>query len=314
MTLPIKEPQLATLVATAPDGDQWFHEQKFDGYRIVAERSGHDVHLYTRRFNDWTASYPAVAAAVARLADTRLVLDGEVAVVLADGRTSFQALQNASAAVTYFIFDVLETDAGDLTRRPLEERKAILRALLAKTPREPTLVFSDHVVGRGGDFFRAACKSGLEGIVSKRRDSPYTAGRSGGWVKTKCVRRQELVIGGWTEPDGSRAGLGALLVGYYDGGRLVYAGKVGTGFTARALTEVRAKLDELATAKTPFEPAPQRAWTGPRVRWVEPTLVAEVAFAEWTADGRLRHPSFKGLRADKRARDVVREVSAAPGA
>jgi bifunctional non-homologous end joining protein LigD len=311
--LPIREPQLATLVDTAPEGDDWFHEQKFDGYRILAERTGREVQLFTRRLNDWTASYPSVAAAVLRLPAKRLVLDGEVAVVAADGRTHFQALQGATsgeaaAPLTYFVFDLLESDAGVLTALPLAERKARLRELVgAGPPGDRTIVLSDHVIGRGGEFFRAACAAGLEGIVSKRRDRPYTPGRGATWVKTKCIRRQELVVGGWTEPDGGRSHFGALLVGYFDGARLVYAGKVGTGFTNASLAAVRASIDRVPATTSPFEPPPKRAWTGPGVHWVKPVLVAEVAFTEWTTDGRLRHPSFKGLRADKRARDVVRE-------
>ncbi len=313
MTLPIREPQLATLVATAPEGADWFHEQKFDGYRILAERSGHHVHLFTRRLNDWTASFPSVAAAVLRLPAKRLVLDGEVAAVTADGRTSFQALQGAAsgantARLTYFVFDLLESDAGVLTSLPLVDRKARLRELVeGAPPGDPTIVFSEHVIGRGGEFFRAACTAGLEGIVSKRPDQPYTSGRGSSWLKTKCILRQELVIGGWTEPDGKRAHIGALLVGYYDGDHLRYAGKVGTGFTTASLAAVRSAIDRVTATHSPFEPPSKRAWTGAGVHWVEPTLVAEVAFTEWTADGRLRHPSFKGLRTDKRARDVVRE-------
>jgi bifunctional non-homologous end joining protein LigD len=167
--------------------------------------------------------------------------------------------------------------------------------------------YSDHVVGEGARFFALACRSGLEGIVSKRRDQPYLPGRGHAWLKIKCVQRQELVIGGFTEPEGSRVGLGALLVGYHDAGRLVYAGKVGTGYTQRMLVDLRARLDPLVQPASPFEPEPPRAWTGRHRRWVEPVLVAEIAFGEWTADGRLRHPSFQGLRLDKRPADVVRE-------
>jgi bifunctional non-homologous end joining protein LigD len=305
-----KQLQLATLVATAPEGDQWLHEQKFDGYRILAELDGGRVTLLSRRFRDWTAELPTIAAAVAELPCRTAQLDGEVAAVLPDGRTSFQALQNAfgerGAPLCYFVFDLLALDGHDVAALPLIERKAKLAALLARA-NQPTLRYSDHVIGNGGAFFRAACAKGLEGIVSKRRDAPYIPGRGGGWLKTKCLQRQELVIGGYTDPEGARTHIGALLVGYYEGGRLVYAGKVGTGFTMKTLLELKRALAPLERAASPFSPEPPRAWTGPSRRWVEPELVGEVSFSEWTADGRLRHPSFQGLRADKRPRDVVRE-------
>jgi bifunctional non-homologous end joining protein LigD len=307
--VPIQELQLATLVEEVPEGDEWLHEQKFDGYRILAHREGPRVTLRSRRWKDWTAAFPPVAAAVAALPAARAILDGEVAAVLPDGRTSFQALQNAfgrpGADVVYFVFDLLAQDGEDLRARPLEERKARLAALVAGS--RGALRYSDHVIGGGARFFELACRSGLEGIVSKRRDAPYLPGRGRAWVKTKCVQRQELVIGGFTEPEGSRTGIGALLVGYYEGGRLVYAGKVGTGYTQQMLADLRARLDAIAAPAPPFEPAPPRVWTGPRRHWVKPELVAEVAFGEWTAEGRLRHPSFQGLRLDKRPTDVVRE-------
>jgi bifunctional non-homologous end joining protein LigD len=310
--LPVRELQLATLVDAAPEGDQWFHEQKFDGYRIVADVKDGRVRLLSRRFKDWTAEFPSVAQAVAALPVERAVLDGEVAALLPDGRTSFQALQNAlgTGDLAYFVFDLLALDGEDLTPLPLEERKARLKALLAQANgrRKATVVrFSDHVIGQGPAFFRLACEQQLEGIVSKRRDAPYRAGRGTSWVKTKCMQRQELVIGGFTDPDGSRTGIGALLLGVYDRGALVYAGKVGTGFSSRTLAELRAALGPLEVAKPAFDPAPPRAWTGPGVHWVKPSLVAEVSFTEWTDDGRLRHPSFKGLRRDKAPTEIVRE-------
>lgn len=306
---PIKAVQLAQLVDEAPDGPEWIHEQKFDGYRILADKQGDTVRLYSRRFNDWTAQFPTVVEAVAKLPCERALLDGEVAAVLADGRTSFQALQNAfsggGANLAYFVFDLLRVDGDDLTALPLVERKARLKKLLGKKPR--VLRYSDHVEGSGKKFFELACKQGLEGIVSKRRDSKYTGGRGGAWLKTKCLLRQELVIAGYTDPEGARNHIGSLLVGYYEHGKLVYAGKVGTGFTQKLLAELKSLIDPLATTKCPFASEPPRAWTGPGRHWVQPKLVGEVAFSEWTADGRLRHPSFQGLRRDKAATDVVRE-------
>jgi bifunctional non-homologous end joining protein LigD len=306
--VPIRELQLATLVDAVPEGDEWLHEQKFDGYRILAHREGAQVTLWSRRWKDWTAAFPSVAEAVAALPARRVTLDGEVAVVLPDGRTSFQALQNAfgrPTGVVYFAFDLLALDGEDLRARPLEERKARLADLLAE--HAGVIRYSDHVIGGGERLLAHACRQGFEGIVSKRRDQPYLPGRGATWLKIKCVQRQELVIGGFTEPEGGRTGFGALLVGYHEAGRLVYAGKVGTGYTERMLTELRARLDPLVRRTSPFDPEPPRAWTGPRRQWVEPVLVGEVAFSEWTADGRLRHPSFQGLRADKRAAEVVRE-------
>jgi len=305
----VRELQLATLVATPPEGDDWLHETKFDGYRILAERRGDTVTLWSRNGKRWTDQFPTIAAALARLPAQRFAIDGEVAAVLPDGRTSFQALQGSfaggGAQLAYFVFDLLELGDDDLAALPLEQRKAKLAELVARAPRE--IRYSEHVVGRGAACFREACKLGLEGIVSKRRDRPYAPGRGRDWLKIKCILRQELVIGGFTEPAGARTGIGALLVGYYDGAALRYAGKVGTGFTAKLLGELRAELDPLEVATAPFTPLPARAATGPRVHWVKPKLVAEIAFSEWTADGRLRHPSFQGMRRDKPARAVVRE-------
>ncbi|HSD91063.1 MAG TPA: non-homologous end-joining DNA ligase [Kofleriaceae bacterium] len=302
--------QLARLVDQAPDGDEWLHEQKFDGYRILATLDHGEVELLSRRFKDWTDSFPSVAEAVAQLRAKRAVLDGEVAVVMPDGRTSFQALQNAfgrrDANIVYFVFDLLELDGEDIAKLPLEQRKEKLHRLIGKN-QDGVIRYSDHVIGHGGEFFQLACKQGLEGIVSKRRDKPYTPGRGPGWLKTKCWLRQELVIGGYTDPEGLRTHIGALLVGYYEDGTLKYAGKVGTGFTMKMLVELKNALAPLEIAKSPFVPDPPRTWTGSGRHWVTPTLVAEVSFAEWTNDGRLRHPSFQGLRADKLATDIIRE-------
>jgi bifunctional non-homologous end joining protein LigD len=313
--LALRELQLATLVAEPPEGADWLHEQKFDGYRILAELDGGKVRLLSRRFKDWTAAFPEVAEAVAAMPVSRAVLDGEVAAVLPDGRTSFQALQNRNSAnVAYFVFDLLAEGDEDLTRLPLEQRKARLSALVARSRRRAGGIrYSDHVVGGGRAFFALACERGLEGIISKRRDKPYLPGRGTTWVKTKCLQRQELVIGGFTDPEGSRQGIGALLVGHYAGSQLVYAGKVGTGYTHAMLLELRKRLTPIERATSPFSPEPPRAWTGASRHWVAPELVAEVAFSEWTNDGRLRHPSFQGLRFDKPARDVVREAPARLG-
>ena len=301
-------PQLATLVDRPPSGDEWFHEIKYDGYRIGARVRKGRVTLYTRNGNDWTASFPDIADAVGRLRLDEALIDGEAAIVLPDGRTSFQGMQNAGAnrgTLVYFVFDLLRLNGQSLETLPLEERKARLKKLVgaSKTGR---IRFSEHIEGNGRAFFQHACGAGLEGIVSKQRDQPYRAGRHGGWLKTKCTQRQELVVGGFTDPEGMRAGLGALLIGYYEGDRLVFAGKVGTGFTHKLALELRAKLDRLEQKTSPFTPPPPGS-LGRHAHWVKPELVCEVEFTEWTTDGKIRHPSFKGLRADKKPGQVVRE-------
>lgn len=312
----VRELQLATLVDSPPEGPEWLHEQKFDGYRILADKDGGKVALLSRRFKDWTNEFPTIAAAIAALPARRLVLDGEACVVMPDGRTSFQALQNSfgrggtgsePANIVYYAFDLLAIDDEVLTSLPLEARKRRLAALV-KAAGFGVIRYSDHVVGSGAAFFRLACEKGLEGILSKHKDKAYTPGRGMTWRKTKCISRQELVIGGFTDPEGERTGIGALLVGYYAGERLVYAGKVGTGYSHKLLGELRRMLAPIEQSTCPFDPVPQKAWTGPNRHWVTPQHVCEVAFSEWTDDGRMRHPSFQGMREDKSPREVVREA------
>jgi bifunctional non-homologous end joining protein LigD len=310
MAHPDYVPQLATLVATPPSGDEWLHEIKYDGYRIGARVRRARVVLYTRNGNDWSAAFPAIAAAVEKLGLDEALIDGEVAVVLPDGRTSFQALQNTGDAanrgtLVYFVFDLLRLNGETLEMLPLEERKARLKKLVGarKTGR---IRFSEHIEGNGQPFFAEACRAGLEGIVSKRRDQPYRAGRHGGWLKTKCVQRQEFVIGGFTDPEGMRAGLGALLIGYYEGERLVFCGKVGTGFSHKMALDLRARMDRIEMSTAPFIPPPPGS-LGRKAHWVKPNLVCEVVFTEWTTDGKIRHPSFQGLRGDKKPREIVQE-------
>lgn len=304
----IYKPQLATLVKDAPNGDEWLHEIKYDGFRIGCFIRSSGVRLITRNGKDWTTAFSQIAEAARKLKVRDALLDGEVCVVLPDGRTSFQALQNAAGSggtLVYFVFDLLALDGQSIGPMPLEERKARLRKLLGarKTGR---VRYAEHVEGRGADFFQAACRTGLEGIISKRRDQPYREGRSSDWVKTKCTNRQEFVIGGFTEPQGMRAGLGALLIGYYNRGKLVPAGKVGTGFSHKFAVDLRKRLDALEQKSCPFEPPPARAISR-GAHWVKPVLVCEVEFTEWTSDGNIRHPSFQGLRADKNPLEVVRE-------
>ncbi|HEY2388456.1 MAG TPA: non-homologous end-joining DNA ligase [Candidatus Binatia bacterium] len=308
------ELQLARLTKAPPAGDAWLHELKYDGYRILCRIEDGRARLVSRSGKDWTAHFPEVRDAALALPLRAALLDGEVAVVEKDGRTSFQSLQKAFSGegrerLVYFVFDLLHLDGDDLSRLALEERKARLAALLASAPsaRGPAAIvrFAAHVVGDGPAFYDEVCRVGVEGIVSKRRDLPYAAGRHGGWLKTKCLQRETVVIGGFTDPEGTRAGIGALVVGVRDGARLVCAGKVGTGFTQTVTLDLRRQLNRLETAACPFTPRP--TWLGRGTHWVRPTLRAEVTFSEWTDDGRLRHPSFRGL--SKAAAATVRPRS-----
>lgn len=315
-SLPAYHPQLATLVDEAPSGDAWLHELKYDGYRIGCAIEQGKVRLESRRGHDWTKQFPEIVAAAQRLPVKSALLDGEVAVVSASGQTSFQALQNAFSGasregLTYFIFDLLHLDGGNVAAEPLVERKKKLEKLLRRAPAKGPLKYSSHVEGGGPKVLESACKLGAEGIVSKRKDQPYRGGRNTGWLKIKCVRRQEFVIGGFTDPEGSRQGIGALLIGYYDEKkRLVFAGKVGTGrgFTAAFTRKLRADLSALEQKACPFTPEPPKA-IARQAHWVRPELVAEIAFTEWTQGGNVRHGSVLGLRADKRAHEVRRERS-----
>ena len=308
------QPQLATLVERPPDGNGWLHELKHDGYRILARVEHRRAKLFSRNAHDWTEKFPAVAEAVGRLPVEEAILDGEVTVLLPDGTSSFQALQNFGSSTTrgqlaYMIFDLLYLDGRDLTGARLDDRKAALARVLASgSDRAAVLRYSDHVVGAGADFFARACKLGLEGIVSKKRDAPYRGTRGADWLKVKCLKQQEIVIGGYTEPEGSRIGIGALLGGVYESGRLVYVGKIGTGFDNRTLRDLQQRLSRLEQKTSPFASRPAGA---ARAHWVKPELVGQVSFSEWTSDGKLRHPAFQGLREDKPADSVVRERPAA---
>jgi bifunctional non-homologous end joining protein LigD len=303
---------LATLTDRREFGDDWLLERKFDGERCVALRAGGEVRLESRTGKDLTGAYPEIRAAVAGQFGRDLLLDGEV--VAFDGdQTSFSRLQQRLGVarpspslveaypVVYWVFDLLQIDGADVRRRPLVER----RAQLAETIRPSgALALSEAWRGEAQRRFVQACRSGWEGLIAKRADAPYVAGRSRDWLKLKCVWEQEFVIGGYTDPAGSRTGFGALLIGYYEDDRLRYAGKVGTGFSAATLRDLGAKLRSLASTEPPFvdaRPVPRG------VHWTRPELVAQIGFAEWTTDGRLRQPRFLGQRDDKRPSEVVRE-------
>jgi bifunctional non-homologous end joining protein LigD len=303
---------LATLTDRREFGDDWLLERKFDGERCVARKDGDAVRLESRTGKDLTGTYPEVTAALAAQRPEQLLVDGEV--VAFDGeQTSFSRLQqrlgiaNPSRAlvekfpVVYCVFDLLEAGGEDLTARPLIERRVQLeRAIRPKKGLQISEAWRDDSERR----YARACRSGWEGLIAKRADAPYARGRSRDWLKLKCVLEQELVIGGYTDPAGSRTDFGALLVGYYEGDRLRYAGKVGTGYSAKTLRKLGAQLRKLETSGSPFvdaRPIPRGT------HWTRPELVAQIGFAEWTGDGRLRQPRFLGLRDDKRPTDVVRE-------
>ena len=308
-------PQLATLVKEPPSGSGWIHEIKYDGYRIGCRIRDGRVTLISRNGKDWTAAFPEIAEAAASLPVRDALIDGEVAMVLPDGRTSFQMLQNAFSGTAsrgtliYFVFDLLRVEGERVASLPLLERKKRLKALVGRkrTVAQGRIRYADHVEGNGQAFYEQARRLGLEGIISKRATEPYRPGRHGDWLKTKCVLQQEFVIGGFTDPEGARAGLGALLIGYYDRKRLIFSGKVGTGFTHKGAIDLRRQLDRIEQTRCPFDVPPE----GPLARtahWVKPQLVCEVVFTEWTAEGRIRHPSFQGLRADKKAQQVRKEA------
>ncbi|HXI28684.1 MAG TPA: RNA ligase family protein [Vicinamibacterales bacterium] len=276
------EPMAATLTQERFSGPEWIFEQKLDGIRLLAFKDGDEVRLLSR--NRLPQRLPHIADAVRALPPHDAILDGEM---MWDG-------------ATYHVFDVLWLDGRDVTSRPLDERRALLAALPLRPPLSRVAALDDEKP------WERACREGWEGVVAKRRDSVYEHRRSKHWLKMKCEASQELVVGGFTDPQGARVGLGALLVGYFDGGDFVFAGKIGTGFDTRLLLDLRARLDRLEIPASPFTKA-----TGlPRLRahWARPEIVVQVAFIEWTVNGKLRHPRLLGVRFDKNARDVVREA------
>lgn len=305
-------PMLATLTDRRFSHPDWVFERKLDGERCLAFRRGAGVRLLSRKRLRLEHTYPEVADALGAQPTEDFVVDGEV-VAFEHGRTSFARLQQrlgitdpdrarrSPVAVFFYLFDLLHLDGHDTTALPLRARKALLREALAF---RPPLRFTAHRNAKGEAYFASACAHGWEGLIAKRADAAYVSGRSRDWLKLKCSAGQEFVIGGFTDPAGSRVGLGALLVGYHDGDQLVYAGKVGTGYSRATLRDLRARLDALETPDSPFR-RDRIAERG--VHWVRPELVAQVAFTEWTGDGKLRHPRFEGLRRDKSPHEVIRE-------
>ena len=303
---------LATLTDRRDFGEDWLLERKLDGERCVARKVGGDVRLESRTAKNLSTTYPEVSEGVAAQRPEGLLLDGEL--VAFDGeQTSFSRLQQrlgvarpspqlvSEYPVVYCVFDLLELDGEDLTGQPLLARRAELMSVVQPSP---TLQLTEAWSGDSQRRFSEACRSGWEGLIAKRADAPYSTGRSRNWLKLKCAWEQELVIGGFTDPGGSRTDFGALLVGFYEDAQLRYAGKVGTGFSAKTLQGLGARLRNLETSKSPFvdvRPVPRGA------HWTRPELVAQIGFAEWTTDGRLRQPRYLGLRDDKRPAEVVRE-------
>jgi DNA ligase D-like protein (predicted ligase) len=312
------KPQLSKVVDAPPQGPEWLHEIKYDGYRMHARLDRGCAQLLTRTGLDWARKYPPVAAALPVLPAKQAYLDGELCGVRPDGKTSFSLIQAASDsgnadALVFFLFDLLYLDGEVISAAPLRERKERLRHLLSNvgTP----LQYSDHQVGRGPEFYAKACELSLESIISKRADASYSPGDRGLWVKVKCQNREEFVVVGWTDPEGARPWLGAMLRAYYDpNGRLVYAGRVGAGIDHAELGRLRRRLQPLATFEMPLDVAPPRtnrfgsAFVLSRVHWVRPELVAEVKYLTWTNDNLLRQVVYEGLREDKDPIEVRRTL------
>jgi DNA ligase D-like protein (predicted ligase) len=310
------DPELATLTQERFSDPAWMFERKLDGERCLAFRAGPQVRLMTRNQKEATSTYPEIAGALAAQRAGDFIVDGEI-VAFSGSQTRFARLQQrlgvrhpdpallAEVPVYYYIFDVLWADGRDVRSLPLRERKQILRGLLTF---DDPLRFTEHRDTDGEAYYREACTRGWEGVIAKRADAPHRGGRTRDWLKFKCENGQEFIIGGFTDPQGSRTGFGALLLGYHQDGKLVYAGKVGTGFSQGTLDSLHATLAALERHQPPFGRGrlPRSRTSG--VHWVEPRLVAQVDFSEWTTDGELRHPRFQGLRRDKDPADVVREM------
>lgn len=307
-----EQPMLCTLTKHHFSDKNWIYERKFDGERCLIIKNGSNVILKSRNDKSLNESYPEIHDAVKKFNANQIILDGEV-VAFAGNNTSFSKLQSrlgltnrekalaTGVPVYIYVFDILYFDGYDLTHLPLVTRKSILKKAI---PFKDPFRFTIHKNEKGEAYFNLACKKGWEGVIAKRRDSRYQHKRSLDWLKFKCVANQELIIGGYTEPQRSRVGFGALLVGYYKEGKLIFAGKVGTGFNEQFLTEFQKKLQKIEIKKNPFA-STFKSTRG--IHFVKPILVAEIGFEEWTKDNKLRQPRFQGIRYDKKAKDVVQE-------
>ena len=313
-------PQLATLSTIMPKGAEWVHEIKFDGYRMISHIHHGKVQIFSRNGKDWTAAFHSIAHLLSKFNIGTAIFDGEVVVADAQGKSNFMELKNVHSngevnRLQYYLFDVLYLNGADTTTLPLLQRKKLLAELLNKNaPKEEAqrIRLSEHFTVTDDRFFQNVCGLQLEGVVSKRADAPYHVGRSKNWLKTKCQKRQEFVIGGFTLPSTGALGVGALLLGYYDDGKLEFAGRVGTGFTHASSMQIRKRLEKLRQHENPYVSISTEGKRG--AIWVKPQLVGEVEFTEWTPDGSLRHPSFKGLREDKPAKSIVKEIAISPQA
>ena len=303
----VLSPQLATLVSSPPTTGEWEYEIKLDGYRLLARIEGDDVRLLTRNANDWTAKLLPLAEAVRKLNLESAWIDGEI-VIAAGNRSSFQALQNAFDTrrvhdVQYYIFDLPYFAGLDLRHLPLRERRGFLQSIMDGKGSE-RVKFSETFGTDAKRLLDAACQMNLEGIIGKRVDSPYSSRRSSTWIKLRCSKRQEFVVVGFSDPQGQRTGFGSLILAVNDPDGLHYAGSVGTGFDERTLRSLSKRLKELKQPKAPLVEVP----SGLNGHWVQPKLVAEVSFSEWTDEGRIRHPVFHGLRTDKPPSEITRET------
>lgn len=328
--LPKEEPHFVTpmnalLVEKLPTSGHWEYEIKWDGYRALTVKQGKTVELYSRRGRPLTADFSEIARAARSIPAKDCVLDGEVVALDEQGRASFQLMQNyrGNGGLYYYVFDVLNVEGRDLKALPLTERKAILQDVLAKS--SDPIRFSATLNGDPRKLLELARTQGLEGLIGKRAECEYAPGRrSGAWIKIKVTNEQEFVIGGYTQPQGSRPYFGAVLVGYYETGKLLFASKVGTGYDMASLASLYKAFQKFKTDRCPFVNLPTRragksgGGIGPaemrRCTWLTPELVAQIKFTEWTQDGGIRHPVFMGLRDDKRAQDVVRERPVSPSA
>lgn len=311
------EPCLATLTRTPPDGDAWIHEIKYDGYRIQAHIQDGDVRLYTRKGLDWSGRFASIAKALKKSITTAAILDGEVVVEDENGVSDFGMLVDAlrggnSQRMTYCVFDLLYLNREDFRTLPLTLRKAKLAELLAPLPRTGIVRYTDSVAREGRALFSQACKHGLEGIISKHADKPYMSGRGSSWLKSKCLQSEEFVIGGYVDSTAMPDAIGALLLGYYDGSSLRYAGRVGTGFAHETAHDLWLQLQKQRRSASAFSNA-LTAVQRRGVHWVVPKLVAQIDFRTVTPDGLLRHAAFKGLREDKPAREVTAPFLAKSG-